>query len=276
MYTERIAEFFYKRASKRIKEKIKQSRLSYEEIYFRDPKQISWIVNNTRGKNNKFLICDAVIENYGADGSIGLLPKLDFKSKQEILWGDKEEILSYLPKLFEVIWEELPKEMIDKELYLCDYIPYAKYNTYWEILFHSTYSNKHYPALLYGIDECDVISSREPSKKNAIGHLYKKCSKRFTEIFFQFAAATDSFHMIPKKLEMNFIESLFLPMLDTVKPDESSLGLRVKNLIIADLSQSAELILGIKPSNEEIRSLIYASSKYIVELEKIHEKIEGY
>lgn len=58
-------------------------------------------------------------------------------------------------------------------------------------------------------------------------------------------------------------------------PNESSLGLRVRNLINADLSNCAQMIVdnmqGII-TDEYSKQLNYASSKYIVMLENIQSK----
>ena len=62
---ENVAEFFYSRASKRIKEKIGDKR--HKDIHYADSKQISRIINNNRGRNNRFLIPDSVIETYYKD-----------------------------------------------------------------------------------------------------------------------------------------------------------------------------------------------------------------
>lgn len=52
-YMTDILEFFYIMVSNRVKTRIKETtpHKSYFEIYSNDPKQISWIVNNKRGKD---------------------------------------------------------------------------------------------------------------------------------------------------------------------------------------------------------------------------------
>lgn len=267
-----ILDFFYCRASKRIKEKVTESKLTHREIYMRDSKQISWIINNNRTKNNRFLITDAVIENCDDFSEPdGLLAKLPFRNRKEILWGTDDEIECYLPLLFELLWDEVSYQdnpnHIDKELYLCDYIPYAKYNTYWNILFSES---NIYPAISYGIMEDDVINNIDKAREQAYIFLYNKYKNIFKKVFVEFVEKTDSFHKINQVFLDNFIRAKFIPMLIQNKPNSSSLGIRVKNLIEADLSHVASLVLNNDDIEQKYYSkLINASSTYIVSLEKI-------
>ena len=274
MNIELVMDFFYEKASKRIREKINSSDLNHYEIYSRDYKQISWIINNKRTKNNRFLITNAVLYNTDESGkAIGLLPMLEFKSKQEILWGTKDEISKYLPDLFELLWIEITKDnneyQIDKELFLCDYVPYAKYSTYWNILFSK---NNKYPAFAYAIREDDVIENYDNAENEAFKFLYNKCKDDFSKIFNDFVNETTSFNRINKVFHQSFIEKLFIPMLDKHKPDGNSLGLRVKNLIECDLSHCASLIYENNGArNEYSVKLNRASSTYICALEDIQK-----
>lgn len=113
------------------------------------------------------MITDAVLENCDDFGEPdGLLAKLPFRNRKEILWGTDDEIECYLPLLFELLWNEVSYQdnsnHIDKELYLCEYIPYAKYSTYWNILFSES---NIYPAISYGIMEDDVINNIDKAKE---------------------------------------------------------------------------------------------------------------
>lgn len=269
-----ILEFFYIMVSNRVKTRIKETtpHKSYFEIYSNDPKQISWIVNNKRGKNNRFLITDAVLFN--EKNEEGIVPSLNFENRQEVLWGTKEERISYLYKLFLLVIDEIFDENnnydIDKELLLCDYVPYAKNRTYWNILF---LSDNKFPAIYYSVFEDEIIGNYDNLELEAINWLYNKCKKEFEKIFIDFTNTTDSFSKIDKIFKLNFIESMFIPMLIKHYPDDSSLGLRVKNLIVNDLSKCASMIFEQeKYYNEYSKRLIRASSEYILELEKIQKK----
>lgn len=273
MNIDKLLNFFYTRASQRIKEKIRESGLKYGDIYPNDTKLISWIVNNRLTKNNRFLITDRVVEFYECSGAYGLLPKLNFKDKIEIFWGTEEEINSYIYDLFILLWEEVSNDTttygIDNDLFLCDYIPYAKYKSFWNILFSK--ENK-YPALAYGIYEDDVVEKIDNAEEQALIFLYKKCQQDFLSNFKQFAKETSSFHKINKVFKENFIEKSFVPLLEKHTPNSSSLGLRVRDLIYSDLSHTAPLIYEKKDTdNLYLKRLINASSSYILELEKIQE-----
>lgn len=280
MNIETITEYFYKKTSERIRKaynKVKgNGKLSYEKIYPSDPKLISRIINNKRGKNNRFLVCDAVLECNADDGKpSALISMLNFANRQEVLWGDKAEIASYLPELFRMLWEEVTSDdseySVDEELYFSDYIPYAKYSTYFNIL---SSGNNRYAAIFYGIREDDIRNNIESAREKAYDYLYRKCAKRFADIFNQFVDDTTSYHMLDKTLKVKLIDPLFLPLLNELKPTESSLGLRVKNLIYSDLSKCPRLIFDHdvfdKPS---LKKLINASSTYIVALEKIQQEM---
>lgn len=276
MNIDNILEFFYKRASTRISDRIKEKQIPHSHIYKDDPKQISWIINNNRTKNNRFLICDAVLgnsENEEINFEYGLIPKLGFQNRKEVLWGSDYEIESYLVDLFRLIWDEVTTDdseyKIDKELLLCDYIPYAKYSTYWNILF---VEKNNYPAILYGIYEDIVIKEIDSSRAGALYYLYNKSKDLFKEKFFQFTFSTKSFHKINKVFKEKFIDQQFVPMLNHFIPDESSLGLRVKNLISADLSTVALMIHNFYKNgivDNTHKQLVEASSEYIIKLEKI-------
>lgn len=281
MNMENIMEFFYEKASKRIKDRIKDSGLKQYEVYQPDTKQISRIICNNRTKNNPYLICDAVLENrYKAEDTgryilCGLLnvKELHFSSKKEILWGTDEEIDSYIFDLFKRLWEEVSIDNspydIDRELLLFDYVPYAKYSSYWKILLSE---NNQYPAISYGIYEDTVIKNIDSAREEAFLFLYQKCQTEFLKLFKDFTNSTLSFHKIDKVFKNIFIEKTFIPMLKRYTPNSSSLGLRVRELIFADLSHSAELIHNKMTDNRAYKkSLIKASSGYIIELENIQK-----
>ena len=275
MNTQLIEEFFYSRASKRIAERVKSSGLKYAEIYKPDHKQISRIVNNERNKNNRFLICDAVISNYyiddesGRNIECGLLAtkKLHFNSITEILWGTDSEIGQYLYPLFETLWNEYAVDNLGSDLYLCDYVPYAKNSTYYNLLFNS---GNTFPAIFYGIREDTIIEELEPSKESALLFLYQKCKKDFSEYFLLFVKEHQSFHKLDKVIS-NALFPSFVSILENHKPDASSLGLRVRDLINADLYNTAAMV-ATGDYDLYKASLNRASSNYILSLEAIQSE----
>lgn len=274
MNIEKIMDFFYLRTSLRVKEKVVASNLRHQDIYPNDSKQISRIINNNRTRNNRFLIPDAVIQSYEDKESYGLLKKLDFKSEKELLWGTDEEIEAYLFELFEILWSEVSSEKnpynIDAKLYLSDYIPYAKYQTYWDIIFSK--ENK-YPALFYAISEDDVICNIDRVTSEAILYLYQKCKHEFQDIFNTFTKDNKSYHKIDRIFKEKFIEKKFIPLLEKHEPNASSLGLRVSELINSDLIYCAPLVACECNNQFYLSKLISASETYIRALEDIQGHI---
>jgi hypothetical protein len=152
---------------------------------------------------------------------------------------------------------------------LCDYVPYAKYSTYWDILFSV---NNVFPAIAYGILEDDVINNIDSARDSALLYFYEKCKSDFEDIFFKFANRTKSFSKINQVFQKTFIEESFVPMLLKYRPDDHSLGIRVKKLIASDLSHCAALACGVPIINKKYFSeLINASSIYIYALENLQQ-----
>ena len=81
--------------------------------------------------------------------------------------------------------------------------------------------------------------------------------------------------MLDKIIKKELIQNRFIPLLEKYKPGNSSLGLRVRNLINEDLSYMAVITLGHEEDNMAYRKmLLNASSDYILKLERIQELIE--
>lgn len=80
--------------------------------------------------------------------------------------------------------------------------------------------------------------------------------------------------MLNNTIANDLIEKRFLPLIKKYKPDASSLGLRVKNLIYEDLSYCATLVYKRNINNPDYRKqLTNASSDYIISLEKIQKDL---
>jgi len=286
MNVETIMKFFYKKASDRIKEKVKSSNKTYAQIYKTDTKLISRIVNNKITRVNPFFIPDAVISSSVKEETsnnyieIGLLHTLKFNSIKEILWGSDEEVKSYLPELFKLLWDELTEDDLkiqcSKDFILCDYIPYAENRAYFNLLvtlkniFSAEYTGSFLE--LYGRSEDVIINDFDSVEKDAVAYLYFKCKDDFEKLFEEFCSKTDSFHKIDKVIKNEFLDTVFIDLIKQNIPNEHSLGIRVKTIIESDLSQSAELIIKYKETQQidEIKKkLINASSTYAVMLKEI-------
>ena len=205
-------------------------------------------------------------------GILSLLntPELKFKNIQEILWGTDEEISLYLSDLFNLLWDQVTTSacVIDAELYLCDYVPYAKNKAFWDILFSP---NNIYPAIFYGVQEDTIIETIDESRDKALRFLYANCKNDFYTFYQSFTKEQLSFHKLDKTIKKILIPE-FINLLESHKPNSSSLGLRVRNLITADLVHCASLMVNNNyPSY--YAQLNSASSNYILELEKIQSSL---
>ena len=276
MKLENTINYFFKNCSKRIDTRIKKKGLYHYGVYPSDEKMISRIVKCTLGKNNKYLLTKAVMRD--SDNLYGLIPRLEFKDEREVLWGKDEEIANNLPDIFfNLICDLLPccsDYGINIDNILSDYIPYAKYFTYQQVIEHSKLS----PLIYYGIREDTLASEMLDAKERAIDFLYSKpeCKGIFAKLFNKFTKETLTYTKIDKVLDEKFVRPFFIPLLKKYIPTNDSLGLRVKNLVESDMSKSKDLILNHQigretDSSEMIKRLIHASSVYIIELEAIQK-----
>lgn len=95
---------------------------------------------------------------------------------------------------------------------------------------------------------------------------------QFKDYFFSFIEDKKSFRGIDKIFKTSFIDEKSVPLIRDNPPNSTSLGLRIQQLILEDLSHTASLIVGETINNIEYKkALIHASSEYILALEEIHE-----
>lgn len=278
MNIDNVMKFFYKRISIRVKHAVDKSGLRQEDIHS-NQKLISKIINNKRDRHNRFLIidsvfeCDIINDETGERHPGGLLgiKELGFKDEKEVLWGNDEEINNYLFELFEHLILEVfsdPNEYnLDIEEYLCDYVPYAKNSTYWNVI------NKNiFPALFYGVSEDKILYDLFPAREEAIRLIYSRCYTSFKDYFFSFIEDKNSFRGIDKIFKSSFIDEKLVPLIRDNPPKPTSLGLRIQQLVLEDLSHTASLVVGETIDNIEYkRLLIHASSEYVLALEEIHK-----
>lgn len=261
--------FLYESCAKRIRNRIAQSKLSLRNIYSDDPKILSAIQNNRRTKKNPYLMCDRVF--YGDTITKGL-HGLGFDKIQDVLWGTEAEIKLYAKELFTILFDDLCNNQIEPNLsledILCDYVPYSKDLTYWNLLF---FNGNTLPAVFFGIREDTIIGEIDGNREKALLYLYNKCKNEFIAALIAFTSETDTFTKIDKVFLNDFVYKRFISLLKKFLPNETSLGLRVKNLIVADLSH-VSLLMSRNESKEKqkyYRQIINASSDYILKLEKI-------
>lgn len=262
--------FIYTKCAERVKDSIAHSGLSLRNIYSDDPKILSAIQNNRRTKKNPYLMCGRVF--YGDKETQGL-QGLGFDTIQDVLWGTVAEIKQYAKELFTIIFYDLCDNQgeldFNPEDILCDYVPYSKDLTYWNLLFSN---GNTFPALFFGIREDIIIGEIDGNREKALLYLYNKCNSEFIAAWAAFTSETDTFTKIDKVFLNDFVYKRFIPILKKQIPTETSLGLRVKNLIIADLSHVPLLMTRkneVKEKGNYYRQIINASSNYILKLEKI-------
>lgn len=290
-------EYIFSQVAKRIKDKKKQFSLSYYQLAGYENKKkyefkvpltsgeeydIALIKSITNGKfynkRNPYLIPDAYIER--------LCSQLGFKDG-ELLWGDyiNSDLSKYLFRMIclDILYSdnlELKNTIND---FLIDYVPYAKYLSYWEMfcsheieIAKLPYNEYKIPPSFYGIYEDEIINNFKPIQQEAIMFLYEKCHDEFQNIVTSFILVNShSFKKLDKKIDV-LVRTDLLNILKPLKPNEYSLGLRVRNLIISDwrsigYNLSDEMrgdSLGLNNRKTE-KILIESSSVYINDLERI-------
>lgn len=217
---------------------------------------------------------------------IRLMEQLEFKDELELLWGNYKES-GFVTKIFESIFIDILYGN-DKELkafantLLIDFVPYAKYHSYWEMFFENKFntanfknSNYKIPSYFYGITEDDIFNIYDKVQNEAIEFLFERCREDFENILFSFIDSNQkSFSKLSKKIDI-FVHNEFSKMLKDYLPNEISLGLRVRNLIISDWKYLGYLISKSMENESETwkdqvdRELINISVQYIDNLAKI-------
>lgn len=232
-------------------------------------------------KNNPYLITPKLLNGLDESGdACGIVPVLGFKDEYEVLWGTNKEFNNNLHQIFRnIISDLLDIHTYDKEINnaLCDYVPFAKYSTYLQLI-----QKTHFPVLpYYGITEDEIFFNIGNAEANAIDFLYSKpdLKKDFNERFSNFIKKNElekKYTNIDKKLTNKFVQPELIPLLEKYAPSGDSLGLRVKSIIEHDLSQSKDLILAHEENrtlsdSEYTKTLINASSSYVAKLEEIQK-----
>lgn len=283
---ENTLELFFEKCALRVKEKIKEKGIPLKEIYPTNDKLISHIQNNQRYPNkNRYLLTDTVISYEENNSKKGLAPLLFDDDIHTLLWGTDEEIIQNSPTIFSCIIKDLlelpsPKnndtnnkniDDIDIHLILSDYAPYAFNWTYYNLLTKNNVACTDYS---YGVLPYNIYRELPISYINAINFLYKKCEKIFNEKFIDFTKKTNSYSKLDSVFKKNFITNEFIPLLKKYIPQEDSIGLRIRHLILTDISNSSRLIKQ-HPNQDSFtkldRKLIHLSTQYahdLMELQK--------
>ncbi|MFJ7747600.1 hypothetical protein [Peribacillus sp. NPDC097295] len=228
------------------------------------------IIKNIAGgkahaKKNPNLISDSLL--------LHLTKKLEFSSELELLWGDLDNSV-----LSKVLFEKLLIDVLYgdddklKETYnnvLFDYVPYAEYHSYWQMFVIGEIETPNFPKFqlsipshFYNLKEDDIFEKYESIQKNAIEFLYYKCGTQIHSLFVDFIMQEgDSLKKLDKRL--NNVVSLLTRLLLKYVPNEDSLGLRARNIIISDYKKFGTLIA--KEMKGEPWTLVEHTLKLLVE-----------
>ena len=107
--------------------------------------------------------------------------------------------------------------------------------------------------MFYGVSEDKILCDLFPAREEAIRLIYNRCSASFKDYFFSFIEDKKSFRGIDKIFKTSFIDEKFVPLIRDNPPNSTSLGLRIQQLILEDLSHTASLIVGETINNIEYK-----------------------
>lgn len=297
MKFEYTKQYIYKQCAQRIEKRKKEKKLTRSDIFPDNEGLYSNIVSCKTTPKNPYLIQNWTLRYYNRNHEeFGIIPTLAFNNEKEVFWGTDDEIESNVFGIFRnLINDILPCDLewnlnnlsfpdneeldIDIKNILCDYIPYAKYLTYWRLFFGDQQkTNKNgqisiFPALYYGISEDTLIENIYNARTQAICYLFLKpqFKEKFKQAFIEFCYQNTTFKKLDKKL-IDFVRHKIITLLKEYAPDENSLGLRVMHIIESDLFKKRTITLNSKEQNTAITKLISVSASYIEELEQLQEE----
>lgn len=260
-----------------------------------DPQMISRILNNNKnapkGRTSPNPSLIPTPKNNTNDGYYGILQRnLKFESICDMLWGTKKEKKDFIPLIFICLItdflnmeNDFSKEI--KEI-LVDFIPYAKNQTFFEMFITQEIempllpNQELYkiPAYFYGIKADVIYEEHSLIRFEAIEYLYSKCGQKFEKIFNEFIEKRSNLKNLNRDLS-DFSLNSFRKILNGYKPNENSLGLRVRNLLISDWKAQAEFIFpeiektSSKDTDDVRKYLVECSLQYIQNLENIQKLI---
>jgi len=299
-------DFIYSSCAKRLKERKLSFRLTDSEIAAGDNldrKVVNRILNNTKTRNNPYLIPPAYVRP--------LMETLEYASEVEMLWGGINDE-GFIETLFchlvnDVLDEDEWNDMYFEEPYwskgkarvdiiqkvLLDSVAYAK--VYPTISSSFEYESK---GILYPISPfTDVTDSKQfsPSERkrirgDAIWRLFQ--NTRPVEMFREFFEETNErgenkgYSRLDKRLD-GFLNSSLMTFMKDNMLDETSLGMRVYGIVSADMARHVETGLinaqrmaagfdsSTSPEHDEIlKSLIVAGRDYIEQIEGLQVRLD--
>lgn len=218
-----VLEFFYKKMSDRVRENLyivnenkkknHKCPIRYIDISNTQNEVVGFIIKNKRNYNkNRYLIPDKIAE--------GMVKKLNFENKNEIIWGSEYEIKSYSCDLFINIVNDITDNNKGTDLYdkleaiLEDYYYYAltkfslsfqkEMNIFLEYKSYEPYLSKDF---MKGNDDLAI------SKLEATLRLYYFIEDDFLESLYDLSDRTDTTSKFENTIT-NYIENDFMKLLD--------------------------------------------------------------
>lgn len=218
-----VLEFFYKKMSDRVRENLyivnenrkknHKSPIRYIDISNTQNEVVGFIIKNKKNYNkNRYLIPDKIAE--------GMVKNLDFKNKNEIIWGSKYEIKSYSCDLFINIVNDITDNNKGTDLYdkleaiLEDYYYYAliKFSLSFQIemnIFLEYTSFEPYLSKRFMMFDDDLSIS----KLEAILRLYYFIQDDFLKSLYNLSDGIDTTSKFENTIT-NYIENDFMKLLD--------------------------------------------------------------
>lgn len=256
------------------------------------------IINNIANgkahpKKNPYLISSNLIAH--------LSSKLNFKDPLELLFGDyqnngfPEQLFKHL--LTDILFNGKQSEKDILNAVLMDFVPYAEYHSYWQMFLSNEIpmpkiKNTNYikPSFLYGISQDETFDGHAKSRSQAIQVLYLKHQDYLSvtiKLFLEKDFNVDGVYTL-KKLDskLQLLVDKLLEFFRTHLPNETSLGIRVRNILLSDFKTMG--YLNEKTISEEKldlpdltdKYLVQASLNYIAELKRVQilqlNAIKGY
>ncbi|HFU3823873.1 TPA: hypothetical protein ACGO0B_001588 [Streptococcus suis] len=258
-----------------------------------DKYDLSIITNIVNGKfypaKNPNLMSDSILSH--------LTQKLKFTTEISLLWGDFEN--SNFPQVlfekvvFDILYSGNEKQKAIINDALIDYVPYAEYHSYWQMFIVGEIEMPKFPdskftisSSFYQIKEDEIFEQYELTQKNAIKYFFYKHNESLLSMirgFLRDEFRTDDGYSLKKiDKKISILLSRFMNYFEKNIPNDDSLGLRVRSIIISDFKKFGTLIakdLSGKQAQLELseltqKLLVESSFAYITNLKRV-QKIES-
>ena len=228
-----IAEFFYKKTSKRVNEKWGENHLSQDDIVKSNRKLFSHVINCKITGDNPYLLTPTSMS--------GIRKNLGFKDDTELMFGTRQEIEKYAEELFGLFFDEYvvtPNDIFPKDTYqvfYCDYLPYAKNCASRDLLSGKNLkkNDREFREALLNTTRKDLIRNIETLTDKARHFVYLKNRKWFLEELFRFTDNTPSYIKFPKRID-TFAKEIYVEKMKENIPTKSKEILQKKQVLFKE------------------------------------------